>query len=304
MRTGTASLKHDFNVKIIQTFCSFDQPVLQSKFGWYSAYYHLASWSLSAYSLAKFYDVTLYTDRAGYDILIGRLKLPYADVVISHDHLHYHKSAWALAKLHTFGIVKQPFLHVDGDVFIRRPFNPLLLQSGIIVQNLEMCTREYERNLNRAKDHLRYLPVIMHPDIERGEACSCNAGIIGGSDLELIHELSRLAFAIADKNRINSLRRNVLLNVNVLLEQVMLYRLLLQHNKRASCLFDEVFDDFGYTTADVADVNGDYVHLIGGHKRSKKTCERMNEVLQCELGTAHERLAALFNRKELNVFAA
>jgi hypothetical protein len=293
-------------VKIVQTFCSFGQPILHSKFGWYSAYYHLASWSLSAHHLAQFYDVTLHTDSHGYDVLVNELKLPYTDVIVSHDQPgnSYNKSAWALAKLHTVLKQEQPFLHVDGDVFIRKPFDPSLLRSGIIVQNLEAASHQYERNLNRAKEHLRYLPVIMHPDIRRNDICSCNAGIIGGHDLALFYELCRLAFAIANKNEINRLHRSVLLNVNVLLEQVMLYRLLLQQNKKAACLFDAVYTDFGYTANDVANLDSHYVHLIGGHKRSRQTCEKMDSKLQEEFPGSHEQLTKLFKRKGTSVFAA
>jgi hypothetical protein len=291
-------------MKIVQTFCSFNQDVLRSKFGWYAAYYHLVSWSLSAHSLSRFYDVTLYTDENGYNALIRKLRLPYSNVIISHDTMHkYHKSAWALAKLKTFAQQSEPFLHVDGDVFIGKPFDSALLQAGVIVQNLEMSSDKYERNLNRAKDHLRYLPLIMHADIKEGDICSCNAGIIGGSDLALLHELSRLAFAIADKNDISRLHRNTLLNINVLLEQVMLSRLLLQQDKRASTLFREVFYDFGYTTDNVARFGAPYVHLVGGHKRSKKMCMEMENVLAEKYPEALSRMSATAVTKRTNVFS-
>jgi hypothetical protein len=291
-------------MRIIQTFCSFEKDIVRSKFGWYSAYYHLAAWSLSAHTLAKFYkDVTLYTDRQGYELLINQLHLPYSSVQITHDDLKYsNPSAWALAKLKTFLQQTAPFLHVDGDVFIWQKFDEKLLQSGVIAQNLEMASYKYERNLNRAKDHLRYLPLVMHPDISKGDVCSVNAGIIGGSDLEIFGELSRLAFAIANKNEIHKLSRNTLLNVNVLLEQVMLYRLLQQQGKKASCLFDNVFYDFGYTTNDVANFSeaptgSGYIHLIGGHKRSKKTCIEMEKALEREFPQAHAKVSQLFHKK-------
>ena len=60
-------------MKIIQTLCSFNQDLFRTKFGWYSSYYHMVSWALSVHSLSRFYDVTLYTDHEGYDVLIRKL---------------------------------------------------------------------------------------------------------------------------------------------------------------------------------------------------------------------------------------
>ena len=142
----------------------------------------------------------------------------------------------------------------------------------------------------------------MHPDIRRGDICSCNAGIIGGSDIDIFQELSRLAFAIANKNDISKLSRNTLLNVNVLLEQVMLHRLLLQQNKKVCTLFDQVFYDFGYTDRDVANFDSAYIHLLGGHKRSRKTCLHMENSLAEKFPHAMDRIASVVPRQATSVF--
>ena len=57
-------------------------------FGWKHPELHFMSWALSCLSLREHYDdVTLYTDSAGYDVLINKLRLPYTRVEVCFDNL-------------------------------------------------------------------------------------------------------------------------------------------------------------------------------------------------------------------------
>jgi len=72
--------------KVIQSFWSGNRDsLLKDNFGWLSPKHHLISWCLSSNLLAKFYDVELYTDKVGYDLLIEKLKLPYSKVHLVMD---------------------------------------------------------------------------------------------------------------------------------------------------------------------------------------------------------------------------
>ena len=65
-------------MKIIQSFWSAGKDVYADGFGWKHPELHFMSWALSCLSLREHYDdVTLYTDSAGYDVLINKLRLPY-----------------------------------------------------------------------------------------------------------------------------------------------------------------------------------------------------------------------------------
>ena len=46
----------------------------------------------------------------------------------------YDENLWALAKIKAYQTMNVPFLHVDGDVFIWKPFDSKLLASGLIAQ--------------------------------------------------------------------------------------------------------------------------------------------------------------------------
>lgn len=58
-------------MRMIQTFWTAGQDPLKYAFGWTQPEYNLMSWALSCCSLREHYDdVELYTDSAGYHILI------------------------------------------------------------------------------------------------------------------------------------------------------------------------------------------------------------------------------------------
>ena len=73
-------------MKIIQTFWTAEQDPLKHSFGWTHPEYNLMSWALSCLSLREHYDeVELYTDSAGYHILIEVLQLPYTKTHVIFD---------------------------------------------------------------------------------------------------------------------------------------------------------------------------------------------------------------------------
>lgn len=75
-------------MKIIQSFWSAGKDVYADGFGWKHPELHFMSWALSCLSLREHYDdVTLYTDSAGYDVLINKLRLPYTRVEVCFDNL-------------------------------------------------------------------------------------------------------------------------------------------------------------------------------------------------------------------------
>lgn len=126
---------------IVQSFWTGQQNTETNSFGWLSPKFHALSWALSSLQLSKFYDVELYTDNNGCELLINKLQLPYKKVHVVLDELnHFHKDFWALPKIKTYSLQKEAFLHVDGDVFIWEKFPGKLLRSDIISQNLEITT--------------------------------------------------------------------------------------------------------------------------------------------------------------------
>src|SRR5258708_18545788 len=113
-------------MKIVQSYWS--KPVLErgqrrgedrKRGGWIDIKFHYMSWALSCLSFQKFYpEIQLVTDTFGKSILIDRIGLPYTLFRTDLDHLMDNNTdLWAIAKLHTYLLQTEPFLHVDNDVF-------------------------------------------------------------------------------------------------------------------------------------------------------------------------------------------
>jgi hypothetical protein len=94
--------------------------LVRDAFGWASPEYHLMSWALSCLQLKQLYKkVYLYANTPAARLLIDDLQLPYTDAFCTHDKLILpHKELWALPKIYTYQLQEEPFLHIDGDVFL------------------------------------------------------------------------------------------------------------------------------------------------------------------------------------------
>ena len=102
------------------------------------------------------------TDSQGYDVLINKLHLPYTDVIVSLDCLnHYNPNLWALAKIKAYQSIKEPFIHVDGDVFIWTKIDESLRDHELIVQNEETTTDYYGKMWRDIRHAISYMPEEM-----------------------------------------------------------------------------------------------------------------------------------------------
>ena len=118
-------------MNFIQTlYIDADKDPFRYSFGWVAPEYHLMGWALSCLQLHKLYgNIALFANSQAARLLIDTLQLPYAEVHTAHDKLCLpHPDLWALAKIYTYSLQEQPFLHIDGDVFL---FEPLLRDFGI-----------------------------------------------------------------------------------------------------------------------------------------------------------------------------
>ena len=175
-------------MRIVQTFWTGGQDPLKYGFGWPHAEYNLMSWALSCLSLLKHYDeVVLYTDSAGKRILIDELHLPYTDVQVVFDDAEWLPQHWALAKIKTYSMQTEPFLHVDGDIYVPRPLPEEILSAPLIAQNREIGTIYYRRMMDRILSYPEILiPEYIQKALSEESIPSYNMGFFGGSDLAFI----------------------------------------------------------------------------------------------------------------------
>lgn len=295
-------------MKIVQSFWSNNQSdILNKTFAWRTPEYHLMGWALSCLQLKKYYNkVELYTDKAGYELLIEKLKLPYTKVHVELDVLNkYHPDLWAISKIYTYAKQETPFLHVDGDVFVWEKFNDELLQSPLIAQNQEQGTKyHYEPQLRRLEKIFSFYPKeLSNHRKTKVPIMAYNAGILGGNDIAFFKEYTEKAFEFVDKNkrRIPKMRGTFF---NVFFEQYLFYCLSIVQNKKVGVLIDDIIMDNGYRNLDnFSDVPYDkkYLHLVGQTKRTEKTCIAMSRMLRQEYPDFYYRILDLFPEKHKKI---
>lgn len=266
-------------MKIVQSFWSGNKDCLKDGYGWLSPIYHYASWILSCNQLHKYYDdVILVTDRVGYDVLIDKLHLPYADVIVCLDELSkYNPNLWALAKIKAYSLLNEPFIHVDGDVFVWDKFDSCLENHDLIVQNIETTTDYYRTMWSEIRPSISYLPEVMENYDQNISHKAYNMGIFGGNDVLFIKDYCKQALDFVDQNleEVNKLQG---INFNIFFEQVLLHELAARYDRNVVTYIKEDIGDNEYQGfADFDDVPEDrkYLHLLGFYKKIPTVCNKM-----------------------------
>lgn len=285
-------------MKIIQSFWSGNQKDINNKYGWYNARFNWISWILSCNQLVKHHEnIELYTDSFGYEILIEKLKLPYTKVHIVLDDLnHYHKDLWAIAKIKTFQLQTEPFLHVDGDVFVWESLTDKFKNSQLISQNLEITTDYYGSMWDEISPDLTFLPKEMDNYNNKKSNLACNMGIIGGNDIIFFQDYTKKSFEFVDKNQSSWSNINSF-NFNVFFEQVLFHEMAIEKTKKIDFLFDQVSEDNAYVGfGDFHKVpNKKYLHLLGVYKRNASMCKAMEVYTMKYYPESYTKFSKLFN---------
>lgn len=141
------------------------------------------STTLSLFLAKKlFKTVGLVTDTKGKELLIDKYNLPYDDVDTSLDTIsNIDKRHWAIGKIVACSLQKEPFLHLDSDVFLFKKLPKECLDADAFFQNKENLDSYpyYNYLLNRAKNF--YNSPLW--DYDRKVAYNC--GVIGLNNLSV-----------------------------------------------------------------------------------------------------------------------
>lgn len=290
-------------MKIVQSFWSGNQTDLTNNYGWYNYKYNWLSWILSCHQLVKHHkEVELYTDRFGYEILITKLQLPYTKVHVVLDDLNsYHKDLWAIAKIKTFQMQDEPFLHVDGDVFVWESLTDKFKNANLVTQNLEITTDYYGRMWNDISTNLNFMPSEMANYHNKLSNFACNMGIVGGNDINFFKEYTKISIAFVDNN-IGSWSSINGFNFNIFFEQVLFYEFAKSKSKGIDFLFEEVSEDNDYKGfGDFQKVpHKTYLHLLGVFKRNASVCKAMEVYIMKYYSESYSKITSLINATEGN----
>ena len=177
--------------------------------GWFNERIYFMSCALSVLKLRQFYDnVELVTDSYGKKFLIDELNLPYTNVRLDLDKIeNYTEDIWAIGKLFAYKIQKEPFIHVDNDLFIWKPFDRAVWNARLATQSYEFSLDNYDlfckdvyKNFTGFTEEIgdytkyggRFIPGI--------EETPYNFGIFGGTDISFIHYYVDFVIDFLDKN--------------------------------------------------------------------------------------------------------
>ncbi len=247
----------------------------------------LKMWALS-YTLARkhFSKLVLVTDDLGKKILVDKLNFKFDDVDLLLNQLDTSDyRQWALGKLYAYRAQKQPFIHLDYDVFLFKPIDTKLFKEQLLAQSSEAYsifnnaqfrysydTVAVYKNLKNYPDYFiknTYGPIVQ----------AANTGLFGGNNLSAIRHYTDLAIKLIEdpdnqdcwdklfkKNSVTP----VIYTEQWLLSTVMKYEL--------DVPITFIHSSTGWSTMASAEGLG-YVHLIGPEKHKPENHITVHDML-------------------------
>jgi hypothetical protein len=277
-------------------------------FGWLNSKYHLISWALSCLQIKALYgSVDLYCNNSASSFLIDDLQLPYNKVFCTHNDIDIpHKQLWALPKIYTYALQKEPFLHIDGDVFLFDKLPEKLLQGSLIAQNVEEATSYYLQTQKELMANFTHFPNCVAEDFNSGIPIKAvNAGIFGGNNIDFFKEYTDLAFEYVNQN----IKYLDLVNAdrfNVFFEQHLFYSLAKEKKLDIEVLIDTTFKDNQYLylgNFHETPCKRSYLHLLGQYKKDIYTCGQMAAKLRELYPEYYYRILLLLKKHNLKIFS-
>jgi len=183
-------------MKIVLSFWSkpalaFNEPLARFASGWLRPEWHWYSWLWSAHTAMRSYGrVDLITDDEGKRLLVDELALPVSNVELSLQGIEAHPGLWTYGKLVTYSLQREPFLHIDADVYLWERFPAEILSAPIVVQNFEFGPRYaydsvYEQPRRDLQGTLKVIPRCWQLYADEQTAACC--GVFGGNDVESVN---------------------------------------------------------------------------------------------------------------------
>lgn len=267
---------------------------------------------LSALLTQKYYSgrTTLITDNFGKKLLIDTLKLPYDEVIVELDYLNkYPKQFWALGKIYSYSLINEPFIHLDYDFLLSKPFDSLFEKADLVAymdENDDSRQGPYKKCVNQY--FIKYsLPSEVQKYITDYQNIAFNAGIYGGNHIRIFKELWRISQEIIDTNLSEILTdaakdASSFSMTNVILEQYFFACMARDKNLNVACLHQnenllEDDNNFWQIGNNLPKYKAQYypeqyIHMVGHNKNHIDNAIAIEHILQ---ETAPEYLCLINN---------
>ncbi len=290
-------------MKIVHSFWS--RPALASSDvvgrangGWRYNKYQFMSWALSCLSFKKQYGkIELVTDLEGQKVLIDQLNLPYTSVRLDLEQLNsYPKELWAIGKLYAYSIQDEPFLHVDGDVYIWEKFSAALEKAQLIGQHVDTDEGHYDFGIQQLVRRNIAIPFEMKRDFATHKKFKAtNAGILGGTNLDFFKEYVDRAFWFINKN-LKKVDSDMIGSSYALIYEQYLFSVMA---RQQGLIVKHYIDDereelLGLSNFRKRYGSKKYVHLLGEAKFAFESCRELELNLLLDFPEYHERIIKIF----------
>lgn len=209
-------------------------------------------------------EIHFYTDKIGYEWITPYLdQLPFTKIEVCLDDYNWIPDFyWSFVKVAVYKLQKEPFLHIDNDVFLWNAIpESALADKDFLFQQLEDARLE---NWGFYQEGLRIYKNAIHPEYEFKDF-AVNCGIFGC--------LTEKAFSLFDKyfefgeyfikkaELSDEIQKESISNrhlASVIIEQLFIYSLIIQNNLSYGVILD-------LNAKPIVPIK--YTHMLGQSKR-------------------------------------
>lgn len=271
---------------------------------WMSEKHHLFTWVLSTETARQHYpETSLITDDEGVKILIEGIGLEFNYVSTELNALERSDPGWwALGKIYAYRAQREPFIHIDNDVFLWKPLPKRMEYAPVFAQNPEHFSSGF--SCYRPEDFEFVIKCVNGwiPEewvwyrsaghAQRGECC----GVVGGNRVDFINYYAELAIRLIE-HPLNQPAWSHLadkMGNNILFEQYLLAACIEYHKSRPSSPYRDLDIEYMFNSWDDAHIpdnaaQAGYTHLIGGAKRNPVIAERLERRVMRDYPDYYER---------------
>jgi hypothetical protein len=255
---------------------------------WSSQRQHLMSWVLSVETARRHFKTTaLVTDATGAQLLVGNLGLQFDEVSTQLNDLPDAASCWwGLGKLAAYGCQREPFIHVDSDVYLWSPLPDRLLTARVLGQNPEVFvpgSSYYKPEvIERTLVDSGWLPEewLKIRELALPELGAVCCGILGGNDVEFLAHYSSQAIGLLThfQNQLLLAKLEDRAAHMILAEQFLLWACLEYYSANPASRFRGIGIEYLYASESDAYQGAGasaYTHLIGSAKRNPLVVSRL-----------------------------
>jgi hypothetical protein len=271
---------------------------------WLSDLHHLLAWVLSVETARRHYPSTaLVTDADGARLLVDRLGLRFTTVSTALSALDDEDPEWwVLGKLWAYRQQREPFIHVDNDVFLWKRLSAKVERAPVCAQNPEFFPLDedcwyrpnaYEQAIRAVSG---WAPEEWQWSTSRrmGKAVCC--GILGGTATDFLSYYADVAIRMIQhpRNRAAWAALGSPVGDNILVEQYLLAACLEFHRNRPGSPYKGVDAAYLFESTDQAfderrAARVGYTHLIGAAKHDRGLMARLEARVRNEYPELYER---------------